>query len=135
MTITSIGSGVRLFGGSRLSSKIIRRIEIKLATWRISCSSMVARQLGSGVDGNASFRWVLISATMSAASLRCVNISSNLSDSSSEGSRPCRRKWRAWPLSLTCGMANLQWLKMASGSSTSSAFSVWKSWKSVLFNW
>lgn len=127
MTIASIGSGVRSLGGFRLSSKIIRRTEIKLATWRISFSLMVARQLGSGVDGNASFKWVLISATMSAASLRCVNISSNLSDSSRDGSSPCRRKWRAWPLSLTCGMANLQLLKMASGSSTLSAFSVWKS--------
>lgn len=72
---------------------------------------------------------------MSAASLRCVNISSNLSERSSEGSRPLRRKCRACPLSLTCGMANLQWLKMASGSSTARALSVWKSWKSVLFSW
>lgn len=44
MTIARIGSGVRSLGGFRLSSKIIRRTETKLATWRISCSSMESRQ-------------------------------------------------------------------------------------------
>jgi hypothetical protein len=118
------------------SSNIILLIEIILVTLRMSCSSIEVRHCGSAVEGNASCRWVLMCAMMSAANLRWVKISSvRLSMRRNEGSIPRRRKWIDCPLSLTCGIVNRQWLNMALGSSTLSAFSVLNSWKSLLFSW